>query len=82
MTNRCDKCEDTGLVKSTSGRLCHCSECEQEHPEPPYCDCLDIKFNDVSKEDVASNIPQPDPNCAKCDGSGYLNKQQDQGQPL
>lgn len=37
-----------------------------------YCDCLDVKFNDASREDVQSILPQPDPDCPKCGGSGYV----------
>lgn len=38
----------------------------------PYCDCLDVKHNDAPKEDVNCILPQPDPNCKKCGGGGYV----------
>lgn len=41
-----------------------------------YCDCLDIRFNDAPKEDVRCIIPQPDPDCEKCGGSGYVEDSQ------
>jgi len=40
--------------------------------DPPYCDCLDTKFNTGPKEDVASILPEPDPNCTRCGGEGYV----------
>ena len=32
----CTKCEDTGLVKSTSGRMCHCIECNKPEMGQPF----------------------------------------------
>lgn len=37
-----------------------------------FCDCLDTKFSTNPREDVACIIPQPNPECKKCGGSGYL----------
>lgn len=36
-----------------------------------YCDCLDIKYNNMPKEEVACILPQPNPNCPRCKGTGF-----------
>lgn len=54
-------------------RLCGKQCCEQRAIEDMYCDCLDTKFNNGPKEDTASILPQPDPDCKKCGGTGYEN---------
>ena len=42
-----------------------------------YCDCISIEFDSTTIEQLVSGevnqlFPQPDPNCVKCKGTGYI----------
>ena len=41
------------------------------------CFCLDTCFNDADKGAAHCIIPQPDPNCPDCKGSGFISKTTD-----
>ena len=48
-----------------------------KHEDTIYCDCIDTKFDDTTIEQLKSDeirqlIPQPDPDCLKCKGTGYI----------
>ena len=71
-TGQASNCVGVGGCKYCGQRGCTVRRYLSTLPGTRYCECLDEKFNDGPKEDAASILPQPDPDCKKCGGDGYV----------